>query len=177
MADLWAEAWDHLEAGAARADAPARALVLATEAAAGGAAARLVILRESDRAAGALRFHTDSASQKIAEISAEPRVTLLAWIAPARLQIRLTGRAAMRAGLDAEWAQVPDRARLAYGGTPPPGHPIPSSQAHDSRPDRSRFAVVTVRVDSADILRLDPAGHRRACFDLADGFTGAWVAP
>jgi hypothetical protein len=168
---LWTEAWDRLEGGALREG------VLATVALTGGAAARLVILRRADRDAAEVDVHTDAASAKVAEIARAPEVTLLVWDAERQLQIRFRARATVRPGRADEWARVPGNARLAYGGTPAPGQPIGAPADHDPTPDPARFAVITMRTESADLLRLDPGGHQRAVFSRKDGFTGLWVAP
>ena len=61
--------WQAIAEGQSDPAAPARLAVLATP----GPAARLVVLRRADRARACLEVHTDAASAKAAELSADPR--------------------------------------------------------------------------------------------------------
>ena len=58
-----------------------------------------------------------------------------------------------------------------------PGIPIPGPEAHAPTIDRARFAQLTGRVASLDMVRLAASAHRRAIFRRADGFAGARLAP
>lgn len=171
------QVWQRLARGVADRRSPARHPVLATVGRDGGAEARSVVLRGVDAAAGALTFHTDLASAKVAEIAAEPRGTVLIWDAKAQLQMRLRVELTVRDGTQAEWAAVPEGAQRVYGGTPAPGAEIARPDAHDSAPDPARFAVVTAQVDAIETLHLGQDRHRRALFRRADGFRGVWLAP
>lgn len=172
-------AWDALEAGARDAAAPARRVTLATVAIDGGAAARTVVLRGADRASGLLEIHTDLASAKVAELRRDPVATVLAWIAPDRLQLRARIAVAVREGpaLDATWADVPETSRISYGGRPEPGRPLTRPEAYRETVERARFGVLSGRVTSLDLVHLGFDLHRRARFDAEDGFAGRWVGP
>ena len=176
LAEVLADAWDRLERGLRDPGAPARFLTLATVGRTGGAEARMLVLRAVDRAAGQVALHTDRATEKVAEISDNPGVTLLMWDPEPQLQVRLRGRVEIRAGTDAEWAAIPEPRRVAYGGTPPPGTTLEDPDTHGSVPDIERFAVLVVHVDEIETLRLGTP-HHRAVFRRRDGFRGAWIAP
>lgn len=166
------DVWQRLGRGVADRHAPARHPVLATIGADGGEA-RVVVLRGVDRAAGTLEIHTDAASSKVAELRANPNATLLIWDQKARLQIRLRVAASITEGDPKAWARVPDTARGVYGGTPPPGEPIATPEAHAPNPTPARFAVLTCRIHEIETLTLAEP-HRRARFRDAKA---QWIAP
>jgi len=167
--------WAMLETGTTDRDAPARHPVLAT-AGPNGAEARILVLRRADREGGTVSLYTDAATAKITDLAHEPRATLLVWDPAARLQIRLRVHVDARPGTAEEWEALSGAARAAYGGDPPPGHPIPSPDRHAPDADATRFTVLEARIAEIETLRLaDP--HERARFSRADGFAGAWIAP
>jgi hypothetical protein len=135
------------------------------------------VLRSADRGAASLGLHTDGASGKVAELAADPRATLHVWDPRGRLQLRLRCVVSVRPGTDAEWGRVPDPSRRAYGGTPPPGRPIPAPDAYDPRIERDRFTVLDARIEEIDILHLGEERHLRALFRRHDGWRGGWLAP
>ncbi len=69
---------------------------------------------------------------------------------------------------------------MTYATALPPGTPVPAPPAAPDDPagGRAHFAAVMLHFDHLDWLLLDPAGHRRARFDWADGALSAtWLAP
>lgn len=175
LAATLAAVWDTLEAGVAHRAAPARHIVLATTGP-NGPEARLLVLRAADRAAGTLTLHTDAATAKARDLAADPRAALLVWDPDARLQIRVRARIALGPGTAPDWAALPDASRTLYGGTPPPGAPIPTPAHHRAAPDPARFMILTAAIHEMETLRLaDP--HERARFSRSDGFAGTWIAP
>ena len=100
----------------------------------------------------------------------------LVWDPDARLQIRVRARIALGPGTAPDWAALPDASRTLYGGTPPPGAPIPTPAPHRAAPDPARFMILTATIHEMETLRLaDP--HERARFSRSDGFAGTWIAP
>ena len=176
LADLHEDIWQRLARGVRDRRAASRHPVLATVGRAGGAEARVLVLRGASRANATLKLHTDSASGKVAELRAEPRACLLVWDAAARLQIRLRGRVEVRPGDAAEWRRVPEGARAAYGGTPP-GAPLAAPEEVDATPDPARFTVLTARLEEIEALHLGQPHHRRARFRADEGWAGRWIAP
>lgn len=177
LADLLNDVWLRLDPGVAERNAPARHLVLATVGRGGGGEARTVVLRAADRRQGLLCLHTDSASAKVAELTAQPLATLLLWDPPAQVQARLRCTIAARPGTDEEWQRVPDPSRRAYGGGPPPGRPILSPGDYGADADRARFTVLEAEVAEIDVLHLGGLRHLRARFARSDGWQGQWLAP
>jgi pyridoxamine 5'-phosphate oxidase len=102
-------------AEAARVVRNASSMTLATTGADGRPAARMVICRGFDAAAGAFVFYTDRESDKGAELGARPWAALVFhWDAVER-QIRVTGPVTdvADAESDAYWASRPPDARVA----------------------------------------------------------------
>lgn len=168
-------AWSRLEAGVSDASAPARNLSLATIGPE-GPEIRTLVLRAADRRARTLDLHADAASAKVAQLRADPRAALHLWDAPASLQVRLRGRAAVLDGAEADtlWAHVPEGARWNYGGAPEPGASIPEPAAYAPGASQERFAVLRVSVDALEALVLGEP-HLRAVFRADDA--GAWTVP
>ncbi|GGL66073.1 pyridoxamine 5'-phosphate oxidase family protein [Wenxinia marina] len=175
LAAFLAEGWAALEAASRDADDPMRLVALASLGAE-GPQARFVVLRRADARAAELEVHTDSATPKVEELSADPRAALVAWSPERRLQVRATGRVGIRAGTAAEWALVPAEARVSYGTEPRPGTPIDGAYAYDKPAREERFAVLILHVEAMDLVHL-PERHRRARFLRGDGFRGQWLAP
>lgn len=82
------QVWLRLGRGVGDRKADARHPIFSTIGA-GGPEARVVVLRQADRAAATISVYTDMRSAKINTLAQEPRVSLLVWEQKARLQIRL----------------------------------------------------------------------------------------
>jgi pyridoxamine 5'-phosphate oxidase len=149
---------------------------------------RTVVLRAADAASGTLRFHCDRRSDKAAELLANPACALAAYDAPAKIQIRIEGRATLHADdavAEAAWAGSRAMSRVCYGADPAPGTALPTGGAY-TLPDadaaatlgRPHFGAIVVRAERLDVLYLDRRGHRRAAWSRAqDNWTGGWIAP
>ena len=172
-------AWHELARGVDEAGATARLPVLATVGADGGPRARTLALRRADSGAGLVDLHTDATTPKNDELRANPLAALHLWLPDITLQIRLRGPIDVLTGadVDADWARVPTFSRGNYGVVPAPGTSIVMADAFDRHPDRTKFAVLRMRVDAIDLVHLGEPHHRRAGFTRADGFAGQWLAP
>lgn len=148
----------------------------------GGAAdGRVMVIRAVDRDRATLTFFTDSRAAKVAAVMATPQVAVIAYDPRTRLQFRLVGVAkitAAGAAVESAWAAVPPHARRAYRTLAAPGTPSTDPTATLGENDgRATFALLTVTVDSIDWLDLATPGHRRAAYDRASAWRGAWVVP
>jgi pyridoxamine 5'-phosphate oxidase len=155
----------------------------------GGARSRIVVLRAVDREARTVRFHTDLRSSKMMEIERDPQVSLLIYDAPAKLQVRLEGRAVPHhAGsvADEAWASSRPSARVCYGVSPPPGMLIrgpddfSTPQGEEAiAAGRENFAAVVVELERIETLWLRHEGHRRALFTWAgtERHDPLWLTP
>lgn len=182
--EIEAAAWDRLSASVA--EGPYRVLTLASVAATGGAAARMVILRGVH--GRGLEIHTDIRSAKWGELAAAPDVTLLGYDPAARWQIRLVGRAICHgpgtAPQGAAWAALPGWTRTTYCGGPP-GHvqdapPEMPTDPTDTALGIDRFGVVQVTVALLEWYAHPRGAIRRARFAYdSDGHrqSAQWVRP
>lgn len=156
--------------------------------------ARIMVLRAADADLAALRFHTDARAPKVATIAANPRLSILAYDPAARVQLRMTGKAHVEATgalADAAWAAASPLSRRCYlaeagpsAAMDRPGSALPPHlvgqrpSLAESEAGRGVFAVIVVRVETLDWLRLDSTGGLRARFARSgEGWTGEWIAP
>jgi pyridoxamine 5'-phosphate oxidase len=157
----------------------------------GAPRSRVMILRGVDMATRSLRVHTDWRSEKIAEWRADNRVSVLAYEAGQKLQLRLSGRVSLHhddALADAAWQSSRAMSRVCYGTAPAPGSEIAMGDAfalpapEDAEAleaGRAHFSAVAIAVESLESLYLAFEGHRRARFtwDAGGALTARWLAP
>ncbi len=155
--------------------------------------ARVMVLREFDREAWTLRFHTDTRAPKVAAIEADPRMAALFYDQSAKMQIRVRGRGRiLREGpvTQRAWEASDNFARRCYLGDGPgafsdvPMSGLPPEfegvEPNDEQliPARPNFAVLLFELEQMDWLYLAHTGHMRARFDRKDGdWQGRWVSP
>jgi 3-hydroxyisobutyrate dehydrogenase len=156
--------------------------------------ARTMVLREFDKTAWTLRFHTDTRAPKVAAIEADPRVAVLFYDKGAKIQIRVRGTAEILRDApvtDAAWDNGSNFARRCYmGDGPGAASDIPTSglpaqlegvEPTDEQliPARDNFAVLRIVLKQLDWLYLAHTGHVRAQFtqDDSEDWQGCWVAP
>ena len=173
--DLHAAAWAALARGVADKRHPARHPTFASLGA-DGPALRTVVLRGwSD---GTAEIHTDSRTDKVAQLQADPRFALHVWVPRQKLQIRLWGRATLTFADERRWNAIPEDARRVYGGTPEPGTPLSAPEDHTPGATLERFAAISARATRGDVVHLGEELHRRiAIRHEGDGWHAAWVAP
>ncbi len=170
--------------------------VLATVGLDGTPQARVLVMREANRAGRLLRLHSDTRTGKVREIAAEPRVSLLLYDPGARLQLRLSGLARVEThGPIAEraWADANLFARRCYTAPLAPGAiadgPVSGlppelegrePTVEESLLGRDNFSVVLIAAERLEFLHLAVTGHRRGVFDW-DGegnrWSGRWLVP
>ncbi len=152
-----------------------------------------MVLRAADRNSAALRFHTDTRSQKCTALDGAP-VHVLGYHPGQAIQLRIAGTATlMRDGplVDEIWARTTPFGRRCYMVTCAPGSRLAApgsglpAQVEGRQPSeaelvdaRPNFAVLMVAITSIDWLHLAQAGHRRALFHNVDGnCQGEWRVP
>lgn len=161
-------------------DDPFRTPVLATVGVDGMPAARHVVLREVQAVDARLTAWTDARSSKCADIAAVGRAAWLFWDPDRRLQVRLSGRAAVverGPRCEATWDAISTTRRREYLAIVAPGAMLAADDS--DRPAAPAFAILDGWVETADLLQLDRRGHRRARLNrAADGsWNGYWVEP
>ncbi|MFT5065046.1 MAG: pyridoxine/pyridoxamine 5'-phosphate oxidase [Yoonia sp.] len=170
---LWSYAWDQISA---RDDT--RLWALSTTGADGWPRTRTIVLRGSDTDQKSLQFHTDLHSEKVQDLQADPRASLLCWLPTSLLQIRLRVNISVQSGAAVSdvWGSVPDPSRQAYGTAPPPATPIANALDYTKPADPAAFAVLDCAVVQIDLLLLG-IDHRRAVYSRGGDWAGQWVAP
>lgn len=155
---------------------------------------RGMVLRAFDEEAWTLRFHTDTRAPKAAAIEADPRMAVLFYDEPSKIQIRAKGKGTVvRDGalVEEAWNTGPNFARRCYLGqgpgalsqTPTSGLPAEYEGIEPSDeqlvPARENFAVLLMELTEVDWLYLAHTGHMRAQFakDGAENWEGNWVTP
>jgi len=185
--------WRHLRKAGDDPKHPFRNVVLSTIAPDGTPQSRYLILRAANADARTIELHTDIRSAKWGELANHPRISLLAYDAEARVQLRLTGTAIRHlpgtAVNDAAWGGLSTWARQTYCGGPPgvvtdwverdeiSGLPPTES---DVEHGRDRFGVLTLHITAMDWFKHPRGDIRRAQFSYGeDGALAgaAWVAP
>lgn len=155
---------------------------------------RMMVLRACAPDLGLLRFHTDARSAKALAINSGAPVSVLAFDAEAKVQLRLRGTGRIErhgSTADAAWSAATAFARRCYLVQAAPG--TPTDRAYSGLPEevagrmpseaqllpaRGNFAVLLVEPQSLDWLYLAHNGHVRAQFTCgADGWQGTWVVP
>ena len=153
---------------------------LATIGAEGAPQQRSLMLRAADEAAGTIAMFTDLRTPKMAELRADPRASLLVYLADRQLQLRLSGHITPTQGdaLASIWAKLPPEARGNYGVTPAPGTPIEQAHAYARDTDQPQnFAQLTFTAATLEATALATSPHARALFKRADDWRGEWIAP
>ena len=175
---LHAQVWQRLSRGVADRRAPARQPTLATVSMTGWPEARTVVLRRAVPSEARLEVYTDSASDKIASLSASPRAALHVWEPKLDFQMRLQANVTLLQGdtVADRWQPLPAVARLSYGVQPSPGTPIANALDYEKTPDQSRFCVLSLSLTHIDVVHLGDR-HRRAAFVATDGWAGQWLVP
>ncbi len=150
----------------------------------GAPQARTLVLRGFEAATRTLRLHTDARSGKVAELEADPRAQLHLYDAGAKVQLRLSGRAALHGGdavAEAAWQGSRSFSRLCYAIEPGPGTPVtaPPPAPMDAEAGRPVFRVILLRFDRLEWLHLAASGHTRARFDWGpdDARRSGWLVP
>jgi pyridoxamine 5'-phosphate oxidase len=188
---VWDDAWSRLVRGAAQRNHAFHTCTLATVGE-DGADARTVVLRDADRAAGLLRFHTDRRSAKLGQLLHDDRVCLLFYGDSVQVRVRGIARVQLDgAEADAAWQGTHPMSRRCYLTSQAPGMPSAArtsglpAELDVGRPElattesgRTQFAVVVVEAQAIDWLHLAASGQSRAGFSrTTDGWMSTWLVP
>lgn len=146
-----------------------RTPVLATVGGDGMPNARTVVLRRADASLPGFDFYTDGRSQKISELIAQPKATLVFW--STRLNWQLRARVSVVAQtsgpqVDAVRARVKQSAAAGdYLSHAAPGEILTVQLASNkAAAEPHNLAVLTAHALEMDWLELSRQGHRRARF-------------
>jgi len=144
---------------------------------------RYVVLREVDEDLQ-LFFYTDSRSEKVAQISKNPNVSLLFYYAEERCQVKINGKAQICSNkemLAEHWNNVLPEAQKAYQSVLAPKKPIsqPEEGWEQEKGYQSKyFSVMTILPEQIECLQLDREGHLRIAFEKENkAWVSAWLVP
>ena len=162
-----------------------RNLQLATLSPEGRPGLRTVVLRQFDRAAPTAEFHSDARAAKCRDIAYARDVSLLAWSAADKLQLRFEGPARIHRTDDFARARgdaLAPNARKAYGWRSSPGHTVAEPGLDEHLPPDEQFqqfAVVIVSLANIDVLRLEGEGGQTRAYGrfMPSGLEASWVGP
>jgi pyridoxamine 5'-phosphate oxidase len=190
------ESWDLLSIGATDRHSPLHTPAVATVTRDGAPSQRIMVLRSVDKFRRQLRFNTDRRVSKVSDIGHESAISVLGYHPGAKVQLRLSGKAAVQSTgpeADAAWLQASLYGQRCYLADPAPGSPLaapgsgldPAIEGVRPTPEqvipaRANFAILLVEVETIEWLYLAHAGHRRARFrwNAADRqWDGSWLVP
>jgi pyridoxamine 5'-phosphate oxidase len=163
--------------------APFRYPVLATIGRDGSPNGRVLVLRTANAVNWQATLHTDSRSEKVAELAENSAAMLVFYDHEAGLQMRLKGimgRMADTPEKKAVWQALPVTNRPNYHSSLPTGSEISGADGNTIQPDSQsgyeNFDVLHFTAETVDILQLTRAGNRRYRLDILNE-TGAWLVP
>jgi general stress protein 26 len=145
--------------------------------------ARYVVLRRVNDLID-LFFFTDSRSEKVKHLEANPYLALLFYHPSKKAQIRVSAHATIHHQDETSseyWESIKGNSRKDYGPLIAPGQPIRNPEEAHNWPDRiddRYFVVLEVIPDSIEVLQLNKAEHLRALFTKEEGdWRKTWLAP
>lgn len=186
LAEVEARIWSELARAVPDRRHSWRTLALATVTPEGEPRVRSVVLRWADREQGVVEIHSDRRTQKIEDLSAQPRVELLAWDPETSVQIRILGPVGVHYMDDVaeqRWRNLDTYGYTIYRARTAPGTVVPEPMGIDvglSPEEAFRgFVVLRVQVTRLDWLELARGGHRRAQFlrSPTGKIASDWLAP
>jgi pyridoxamine 5'-phosphate oxidase len=187
LTDIPGCVWQLLNEGVSKAASPLHTLTLATQGVT-GPEVRTVVLRDADEQAGAIVFHTDRRSGKLAQLANAAAVSCLFYDRARKLQIRLGGTATVHSDdplAEDRWQRSRDNSRQCYRHARAPGDILHSDPHLREPPEkipgsgREHFTAVRIAVEQFDWLYLRAGGHHRARFEKRGPgrWAGIWIAP
>lgn len=157
---------------------------------------RVMILRALDWDRRTIRFHTDWRTEKVEELASNSAASVLIYEPKSKIQLRLSGKAAVHAtgsAVDAAWNEATLFARRCYLAETAPGSMSDNPQSglplwvegrapseEEVAPARENFAILLFEFNQIEWLYLANKGHRRARWEWnsADhGWLGNWLVP
>src|SRR5262245_60741469 len=181
------DVWRHIEAGL-NGRWPPWALPMLATLSPHGPRARVLAWRSVDPAERLFVFHTDARSDKVRELRADDRVSVVFWDPGDAIEARFNGTASVHC-LDQvareAWQQVSPLRRIASAIEYGSGVVLSAPSRFDNLPTTadeeatlSHFAVVLVRATALDWSWLGPGDMRRALISLSDsGLSATWAVP
>ncbi len=194
--DILAHIWQQLRRGGKDRRHGFHVLTIANALPDGKATQRVMVLREAEPETRLLRFHTDLRAAKSDMIDEGMPVSVLAYDAKGKTQLRMQGFGRIdhdSPRADYAWQKSVPFSRRCYLADPAPGSPtdtpisgLPSDlegvepSMERSEEGRKNFALLLTEITTIEWLYLAHTGHRRAVFtydEKAESWTGQWLVP
>jgi pyridoxamine 5'-phosphate oxidase len=149
-----------------------------------GPDSRYVVLRAVDEAFHAF-FYTDSRSEKVKALQAQPNAVLLLYHPIKRTQVRIQAKAVLHHQdelAQQHWKKVQGEARKAYNSILPPGTSVQIPEKafdwNENLENFSFFTVLELIPTSIDLLQLNGLEHLRIRFNYEnDQWSSQWLVP
>lgn len=188
--------WQQLRRGAKDRRHGFHTLTIANALPDGSATQRVMVLREADTSQRLLRFHTDMRAAKCDMIGSNNAVSILAYDAKGKTQLRMKAYGQIEqnsARAQAAWDKTAAFSRRCYLADPAPGSisqmPIsglpPELEGIEPTMERSEegrknFALLITKIYEIEWLYLAHTGHRRAIYrydSKCENWSGDWLVP
>jgi hypothetical protein len=137
---------------------------------------RMVVLRKLEQTPLSILVYTDSRSDKIAELKANPHATFLFWHPTSKFQLKLKTKVVThhkdKIAIE-HYKAIGERGRESYNTEQAPGSAIDAEKAPETllkeKFDDREFCVLECIVFEMEALQLRREGHIRALFSLESG--------
>lgn len=142
---------------------------------------RYVVLREFLQNERRLYIYTDIRSNKIQQIKENKEVVVLAYHSTKKCQVKIKGFCHIHHQdelANKEWANL-NGGKDSYNTQDAPGtnkKSIEAAQQMKQNYDDENFCVLTINIETMEVLQLDPAGHIRCFFDFTQD-EAYWLVP
>ena len=133
---------------------------------------RVIVLRAFDPEKRPVRFHTDSRSRKIKDVSENSDATLLGYDPGLKIQLKLHGSIDTHYQdniADLAWRDSQEMSKVCYSISESPGKEIDDPGKYDVDSENinidegyKNFAVINFHFNSLEFLYLMSSGHRRS---------------
>jgi hypothetical protein len=184
MSELTLEAvenqiWRKLDRAAVDAKSQWQRLLFSTLDGSGFPTSRTVVLRAVDQDAAALIIHTDRRSRKVAELTENPKCSMTFYDRKSEEQLRISAVSEFADEKTCRmwWDQIGEQGRRMYRVEGGPGESIPQWYHYEhSGEGADNFAVIVLKIQRMDWVKLDREGHKRARFEIEPA-SAVWLVP
>ena len=156
---------------------PFRYGTLATTGLDGSPHLRTVVLRGFDQEMLTLTIYTDSRSDKIKELSQDPRAEFLFYDSSQFLQLRIKVNLIHDAPSKEIYNQIPEPSKKDYTSIFVPGEEIKAPDAVTYNYDQPNFTELIFQAYELEYLKLKRPNHLRVKFLLNHDWEGSFIAP
>ena len=188
LSKIYNRIWECLHEGVNPGRSPFSIAQVATIGLQGEPKLRNLVIRSASQDRAEIRLYTDLRSAKVAEIGADPRISVVSTDFDNNLQIRFEGTASIISEgpqKRAAWKDCHEHSLILYRNPLPPGtaihHPNeghPKTEVSDTSDGFDNFCLVVISIKNIDWLDLSDQGHERAIFIReSSAWNANWIAP